>query len=263
MNPLRKKARIFEEMGLGPQWRLRSRIKEAAAVIDDQPETTAITDTPAFSVLPSLVESIALKTTITLGQDFSSWEELESTISHCQRCGLCKTRTNTVVGIGDIHADWLFIGEGPGYFEDQQGEPFVGRSGALLDNMMAALGIKRGKNAYIANIVKCRASDERKKDRPPTEEEAAMCLPYLHWQIKQIQPKIMIALGRTAATSLLNTGSDVTMASLRGKVYSFTVDDKTIPLIVTYHPAYLLRTLMAKKQAWEDLCLAMDTLEGA
>jgi len=257
VSAIRSRARLFEEMGIGPEWRLRGGPASDAktpAVLPDAP-------TVMPEAFPAPIAAPASSAASRSGQDFAGWEELIETIRNCTRCGLCQTRTNTVPGVGDIHADWLFIGEGPGYHEDQQGEPFVGRSGMLLDNMLAALGVKRGDNAYIANIVKCRASDERKKDRQPTEEEAALCMPYLQWQIEKINPKVIVALGKTAAVGLLNTDRNITMAAMRGRVHRLSAGDAAIPLVVTYHPAYLLRTPMAKKQAWADLCLAMDALE--
>ena len=191
-----------------------------------------------------------------------TWEGLMDEISHCQGCLLCKTRNKVVPGVGDQQAGWLFVGEGPGFHEDQQGEPFVGRSGHLLDAMMAAMHMKRGDNVYIANVVKCRASNDFGKDRQPTEEEAAFCMPYLERQISLIKPKIMVALGKTAACALLNTGRDVTLGSLRNKTHIFRAGGREIPLVVTYHPSYLLRTPGGKKQAWQDLCTAMDIYEG-
>lgn len=190
-----------------------------------------------------------------------TWEGLLSEINHCERCHLCKTRNRIVPGVGDQNADWLFVGEGPGFHEDQQGEPFVGRSGQLLDSMMAAMHMKRGDRVYIANVVKCRATNEFSKDRQPTEEEAAVCMPYLERQIDLIKPKIMVALGKTAACALLNADRDVTLGSLRGKTHTFTVAGRKIPLVVTYHPSYLLRTPGGKKQAWQDLCTAMDIVD--
>lgn len=190
-----------------------------------------------------------------------TWEGLLDEINHCGRCHLCKTRNKVVPGTGDRNADWLFVGEGPGFHEDQQGEPFVGRSGKLLDSMMAAMQMKRGDNVYIANVVKCRATNEFAKDRQPTEEEAAFCMPYLERQIELIKPKIMVALGKTAACALLNTGREVTLGSLRNRTHTFRVAGRKIPLIVTYHPSYLLRTPGGKKQAWQDMCTAMDIVD--
>ncbi len=192
--------------------------------------------------------------------DEAAWEQLLDEINHCQNCHLCQTRNRIVPGVGDKTADWLFVGEGPGYFEDQQGEPFVGRSGKLLDNMLAGMFLKRGRNVYIANIVKCRAS-ENGKDRQPTEEESAVCMPFLERQIALIQPKIIVALGKTAATALLNTSRDNSLSSMRRKIHYYQNGDRQIPLLITYHPSYLLRTPQGKQQAWEDLCKAMEVFE--
>lgn len=182
------------------------------------------------------------------------WDELEQAVSTCTRCGLCRGRTRTVFGVGDRKARWLFIGEGPGREEDARGEPFVGRAGQLLDNMLAAIHLARGQNAYIANVVKCRPTDENGKDRRPSAEETAACLPYLQRQIELIQPDVMVALGKTAAVSLLGLDPETAVSSLRGKVHRYAER----PLVVTYHPAYLLRTPADKKKTWADLCLAME-----
>ncbi|HLY97379.1 MAG TPA: uracil-DNA glycosylase, partial [Sideroxyarcus sp.] len=147
-------------------------------------------------------------------------------------------------------AEWLFVGEGPGADEDVQGEPFVGQAGKLLDNMLAAIKLKRGSNVYIANIVKCRPPS----NRTPEPDEIAICLPYLQRQIELIQPKLIVALGKTAATSLL--GRDATLGSLRGTVHDF----RGIPVIVTYHPAYLLRSPAEKAKAWQDLLFAVQRM---
>lgn len=196
------------------------------------------------------------------GTHQDAWEQLLDEINHCQNCHLCQTRNRIVPGVGDRDADWLFIGEGPGYFEDQQGEPFVGRSGKLLDNMLAGMMLERGRNVYIANIVKCRAS-EAGKDRQPTEEESAVCMPYLERQIALIQPKIIVALGKTAATALLNTSRENSLSSMRRKVHYYQSGSQKIPVVITYHPSYLLRTPQGKQQAWEDLCMAMEVLENS
>lgn len=186
------------------------------------------------------------------------WPQLKQQVSDCRRCGLCQGRKNTVFGVGDEKAKWLFIGEGPGRNEDQQGEPFVGPAGKLLDNMLQAMGVKRGENAYIANIVKCRPTDDNGRDRPPSPQEVASCLPYLQRQIELIQPTVLVALGKTAAISLLGMDPATPVSRLRGTVHRY--QDR--PLVVTYHPAYLLRTLTDKSKAWADLCLAMSTYQA-
>ncbi|MFJ3058770.1 uracil-DNA glycosylase family protein [Herbaspirillum sp. NPDC087042] len=186
------------------------------------------------------------------------WPALKQQVADCRRCGLCQGRKNTVFGVGDEKAKWLFIGEGPGRNEDMQGEPFVGPAGKLLDNMLAAMGVKRGDNAYIANIVKCRPTDENGRDRPPSPQEVAACLPYLQRQIALIQPTVLVALGKTAALALLGLDPSTPVSRLRGTVHRY----QDLPLVVTYHPAYLLRTLNDKSKAWADLCLAMSTYQA-
>lgn len=204
-------------------------------------------------------EAVAEKPMVTVSHD--SWEILLKEINSCSKCPLCQSRNMIVPGVGDRKADWLFVGEGPGYYEDQQGEPFVGRSGKLLDNMMAAMSLKRGTNVYIANIVKCRASAAG-KDRQPTEEESMACMPFLERQIALINPKIIIALGKTAATALLDISREVSLASLRRTTHAFQCGTRKIPMIITYHPSYLLRTPNGKQKAWEDLCTAMKLFEA-
>lgn len=183
------------------------------------------------------------------------WDALESAVSICTKCRLCETRTRTVFGTGDRRAKWLFVGEGPGYNEDLQGEPFVGPAGKLLDNMLAAMDLRRGENAYIANVVKCRPTGDNGRDRPPAPDEAASCLPYLERQIALIQPDVIVALGKSAALALLKAAPDTPVSRLRGQVHRYA----DVPLIVTYHPAYLLRSPEEKGKAWRDLCLAMAT----
>ncbi|HEX7455603.1 MAG TPA: uracil-DNA glycosylase [Gallionella sp.] len=180
------------------------------------------------------------------------WPELKQKVHDCELCKLRAGCMQTVFGVGDEQADWLFIGEAPGEEEDVSGEPFVGHAGRLLDNMLMAIKQKRGDNVYIANVIKCRPED----DRQPHVGEIATCLPYLKRQIELIKPKLIVALGRTAASALL--GTDATIASLRGMVHEY----KGIPLIVTFHPAYLLRSPMEKAKAWQDLCLAVATMNN-
>lgn len=181
-----------------------------------------------------------------------SWEELQQAVKDCQLCELAKTRTQTVFGVGDPNADWLFVGEAPGAEEDRRGEPFVGAAGQLLDNMMAAIRIKRGENVYIANVLKCRPPG----NRDPQPEEVRQCDAYLKRQVALIQPRLIVAMGRFAAQTLLE--SDASISSLRGKLHQY----QGVPLIVTYHPAYLLRNLNDKAKAWEDLCFARTTMQG-
>lgn len=181
------------------------------------------------------------------------WEVLELAVRQCQRCELGKTRTQTVFGVGNRQAELMLIGEAPGAEEDRQGEPFVGRAGQLLNEMLKAIGLQR-QQVYIANILKCRPPN----NRDPKPEEAAECTAYLYRQIELIQPKLILALGRIAAQRLLKT--DTALTRLRGKVHQHP--ETGIPLVVTYHPAYLLRTPMDKRKAWEDLLFLRKTIKS-
>ena len=183
----------------------------------------------------------------------ATWDELRVLVRECRACGLCEKRKQAVFGVGPETAPWMFVGEGPGADEDEQGEPFVGQAGRLLDSMLAAIGCSRGGDAYIANVVKCRPPG----NRTPTLDEAAACAPFLERQVELVAPKLIVALGKTAATHLL--GTEASIASLRGRVHRY----KGIPVVVTYHPAYLLRSLPEKAKAWEDLLLARKTLAAA
>jgi DNA polymerase len=177
------------------------------------------------------------------------WPELRARVAACTRCTLCTTRTQTVFGVGNQTADWLIVGEAPGAEEDRQGEPFVGRAGQLLNSMLRAIGLAR-EQVYIANVLKCRPPG----NRDPSAGEAAECLPYLEQQIALLKPKIMLAVGRIASQNLLRT--DVTLGRLRQQVHRFGLSQ--VPLVVTYHPAYLLRTPTDKRKAWEDLKFARE-----
>jgi len=178
------------------------------------------------------------------------WDELRRSIADCRACGLCAERRQAVPGVGDERADWLFIGEGPGAEEDARGEPFVGQAGKLLDAMLAAIDLERGADVYIANAVKCRPPG----NRTPEAGEMAACAPYLQRQIELLQPKLIVLLGRAAVQAVL--GVDSSLASLRGKPLAYAAGGREIPVVVTYHPAYLLRTLPDKAKTWEDLCRA-------
>jgi len=178
-----------------------------------------------------------------------AWPELRQKVRVCELCALRAGCTQTVFGAGDEQADWLFVGEAPGEDEDASGEPFVGQAGRLLDNMLISIGLRRADKVYIANVIKCRPEH----DRHPHVGEVHACLPYLKRQIELVKPKVIVALGKTAASALLDT--DATIASQRGAIHDYN----GIPLIVTYHPAYLLRSPMEKAKAWQDLCLAVAT----
>lgn len=179
------------------------------------------------------------------------WTELEATVRACERCALHKTRTQAVFGVGNRQAQWLVIGEAPGADEDRQGEPFVGRAGQLLNSMLKAMGLAR-ETVFIANILKSRPPN----NRDPSPEEVRQCIPYLYRQIELVNPRLILCVGRIAAQTLLAT--DTPIGKLRGKLHHLASGR---PVIVTYHPAYLLRSPAEKRKAWGDLVLAMQTFE--
>jgi uracil-DNA glycosylase family 4 len=185
------------------------------------------------------------------------WATLRETVAGCEACGLCKSRKNTVFGVGDEQADWMIVGEAPGENEDIRGEPFVGAAGQLLDNMLRAVGRSRtgqgAQGAFIANVLKCRPP----ANRNPQPEEVVQCEPYLARQVALVKPRVIVAMGRFAVQSLLKTTEPI--GRLRGRVHRY----EGVPVIVSYHPAYLLRTPTDKGKAWADLCLAMDVLDNA
>ncbi len=197
-----------------------------------------------------------------------NWPALQHTVAQCRACALCEGRTQTVFGAGQKPVgedaapvvDWLIVGEAPGENEDRVGEPFVGQAGQLLDNMLKAMGLSRQNKVYIANVIKCRPPGNRN----PSAQEVAQCEPFLHRQIALLQPKIILAMGKFAATSLLRaTLPDVDktpLGRLRGQVHTYTHEGLSIPVVATYHPAYLLRSLTEKAKSWEDLCLALESL---
>jgi uracil-DNA glycosylase len=204
-------------------------------------------------VSESMPEENSVSEEVTAETEFSpnpqqAWTKLETEVATCTKCDLCQTRTQTVFGTGNKQADWMLIGEAPGQTEDEQGKPFVGKAGQLLTEMLRAVGLIRDE-VFITNILKCRPPN----NRDPKLEEAASCSEYLRRQQTLIKPKIILAVGRIAAQTLLKT--DAPLSKLRGKVHDL---DGT-PLVVVYHPAYLLRSLLEKRKAWQDLQLAVRT----
>lgn len=226
------------------------RARTLQATVNDPGEVTAaLTEAvpqgaaaaPGDAIAPQSIEAM-------------DWEALQREVSGCTRCGLCQGRTQTVFGVGSQTANFMVIGEAPGAEEDRQGEPFVGRAGRLLDQMLLAIGRSRADSAYITNIVKCRPP----RNRDPEAEEAAACRPYLRRQIELLKPAMILAVGRVAAQNLLET--DAPLVRLRGRVHRTA---EGMPVLVTYHPAYLLRSPGEKRKVWEDLKQAWDMLENA
>jgi DNA polymerase len=234
----------MKELGLSPLWVRRSHPKNSV-------DSGFVADTRVDSGVPSADASLGVDLRAAQIQAMD-WTQLKSSASACTACGLHKARKQAVLGVGDEKAEWLFVGEGPGAEEDERGEPFVGQAGKLLDNMLAAIALRRGSNVYIANVVKCRPPG----NRTPEPAEARACEPYLSRQIELLRPRLIIALGKVAAQNLL--GIEATLASMRGHLHQY----RGTPLIVTYHPAYLLRNLVDKSKSWEDLCFAVETMKA-
>src|ERR1700722_11829032 len=237
-------------------WTLRNGPTPEAAPAPALAAAPALVGAPAPAAAPGLAAapppvatSAAPSVTPQAREAGVDWTDLRARVAACVRCGLSATRTQTVFGVGNLHADWLIVGEAPGAEEDRRGEPFVGRAGQLLNAMLHAVGLAR-EQGYIANVLKCRPPG----NRDPGASEVAECLPYLERQIALLKPKIMLAVGRIAAQNLLHT--DKTLGSLRQQVHRFGA--LGVPLIVTYHPAYLLRTPTDKRKAWEDLKFARE-----
>ncbi len=229
-----RRTQVWHAMGLGPIYRLRSSTTQSPTMFEAA--RSAIDRTATIAHL--------------------DWQELRQEVVGCRACSLCETRKQTVFGVGNANAEWMLIGEAPGAEEDARGEPFVGQAGRLLDNMLASIGLSRGgqtpKSVYIANVLKCRPPGNRN----PQPGEVAKCEPFLLRQIELVAPALIVVMGRFAAQSLL--GTDGSIASLRGKLHRINVAGRQIPVVVTYHPAYLLRNLIDKEKSWADLCLAHE-----
>jgi uracil-DNA glycosylase len=223
-----RRLRLWQAMELGPLWQLRA---SAAA-----PSSESVSRVDLIAAL--------------------DWDGLAREAAACRACPLGAQRRQAVVGVGHRHAEWMLIGEAPGAEEDARGEPFVGQAGKLLDNMLASIGLTRqgetAQSVYIANVLKCRPPGNRN----PEPAEVAQCEPFLRRQIELIGPKLIIVMGRFAAQSLL--GTDASIASLRGQLHHIDVGSRRVPVVVTYHPAYLLRNLADKSKSWADLCFARE-----
>ena len=275
---------MLQEMGVhvwSPQVQV-AQIKPAVAFAPSQAAASGATAVSAArsgnSIAPIKVAENSIPTSTTalissnnLAEGVASmdWPALQQAVAACTACKLCEGRKNTVFGVGQLPAqahlapqvDWLLVGEAPGENEDRIGEPFVGQAGQLLDNMLKALGLSRRDKVFIANVIKCRPPGNRNPEAP----EIAQCEPYLRRQIELLQPKIIIALGRFAVNSLLHASlpdvAKLPLGKLRGQVHAYQSAGRSVPVIATYHPAYLLRNLPEKARAWADLCLALDVMK--
>jgi uracil-DNA glycosylase family 4 len=224
-----RRHRLWQAMGLGPVWQQRN------------PSAASGSET-----LDPRADRIA----------HLGWDELAAETAQCRACPLGETRRQAVFGVGYRRAEWMLVGEAPGAEEDARGEPFVGQAGKLLDNMLASIGLTREgetpRSVFIANVLKCRPPNNRN----PEPAEVAQCQPFLRRQVELVDPKLVVVMGRFAAQALL--GTDASIASLRGQVHHIDVAGRRVPVVVTYHPAYLLRSLGDKAKSWADLCFARD-----
>ena len=234
---------MLREMGLTPIWMNRANAVEAPVA---EPPTPTVVSVASPKLVDEPEQSAADREAAIANL---SWDELIASITACTACKLCKTRTNTVPGAGDRSPSWMVIGEAPGENEDKQGEPFVGKAGLLLDAMLAAVGKKRGDGVYIVNVIKCRPPGNRN----PEPDEIAACAPYLNRQIALARPKLLLASGKFAAQTLLNR--DDTVGAMRA-LPAASSQREGVPIVVTYHPSYLLRSPLEKAKAWDDLMKA-------
>ena len=251
---------MLAEMGVRVWWPQRETEAvpvEGRSAVAPRPSPAPAMPAPTAATVPADPSLVP----VPAGVDRMDWATLQATVAQCHACGLCATRKNTVFGVGDQGAYWMVIGEAPGENEDLQGEPFVGQAGKLLDNMLQAIGLSRQSEdrpegmagVYIANTLKCRPPGNRN----PEPHELQTCAPYLVRQVALVQPKIILAMGRFAVQSLLQTTEPI--GRLRGRVHHY----QGVPVVVTYHPAYLLRNPPDKAKAWADLCLALQTAQSA
>lgn len=258
--------RLLHEMGLGPIWRLRGaedgdEISPPAGEAGERPPASAPgeAERATATARAQSSQSSQLPRPPLAADDVAmlDWPALRESIAACSACDLCRDRRQAVPGVGDEKADWLFVGEGPGAEEDARGEPFVGQAGKLLDAMLAAIDLGRGDNVYIANAVKCRPP----ANRTPEAGEIAACRPWLRRQIALLRPKLIVLLGRAAVHAVL--GEERSLGGSRGKRFEYRDGELVVPVVVTYHPAYLLRNLPDKAKAWEDLCFARRLMREA
>lgn len=265
---------MLRELELLPVWQLRVPLKtmnspqllvEESPVVADtlvsdaQLAAEPVSPPASFASIDTSVVDVEQKTneadtSFARGEQIAQmdWQSLQQCVRDCQACGLAQGRTQTVFGAGDAQAEWMFIGEAPSAEDDSQGAPFVGQAGKLLDNMLAALRLKRGENVYITHLLKCSLPENRESHYT----EAAQCECYLNRQIELVQPKLIVVFGKAAAQTLLKSADD--LDSMRGQLHEY----HEVPVVVTYHPAHLLASSMDKAKAWEDLCFAKDTLQN-
>lgn len=271
----RSQQRAWAALGIGPRWVARAATEPAAEarsgvpdlpvpgpeVAPPRPAVPVIDAAPATPSMPPVASGLfrqgAETALVTMPSDDVATLDLQGLrerVARCRDCRLCETRTQTVFGVGDEQPHWMVVGEAPGAEEDRQGEPFVGQAGKLLDAMLASVGLSRQRGVFIANVLKCRPPGNRN----PQPDEVASCSPFLHRQIALLRPRLLLVTGRFAAQTLLQTSASI--GSLRGRVHRYTRGGLDLPVVVTYHPAYLLRDRHEDKaRCWQDLCLARAT----
>jgi uracil-DNA glycosylase len=244
-------------------------VKPPPATMHSAPPVRVEREPVVQPVRPVQSRSVSISSSTSTDASALSWPALQQAVATCQACALCEGRQHTVFGVGQPapdaqsapQVDWLIVGEAPGENEDRTGEPFVGQAGQLLDNMLKAMGLSRRENVYIVNVIKCRPPGNRN----PEAAEIAQCEPYLRRQIELLQPKVILAMGRYAANSLLQMSvpdvHKMALGKLRGQVYHYESAGRPVPVIATYHPAYLLRNLPEKAKAWADMCLAIQVMK--
>lgn len=260
-----RQALAWRELELGPLWIARREDHGAGEAQAAEVETIATggaADDSSLAEPPPEIGAATSADSLVQGERdaraadsapaLDDWQKIREEVSGCQRCGLSASRRRTVFGSGSERARWMLVGEAPGAEEDARGEPFVGQAGRLLDQMLASIGLSRSDDVFITNVLKCRPPGNRN----PEPLEADTCSGYLHRQIELLQPDLILLLGRFAVQSVLKT--DASLAGLRGRVHAYRAAQGDIPVVCTYHPAYLLRNLPDKRKSWEDLCLAMD-----
>lgn len=276
MNHDNRQMRILKELGIGPVWVRReapTTLTEVAVLAVNvgtgAPHIRSlVASDPAVSgSLPARdARSSALSSRSDLPtQPFDAeiaamdWRALEAAVSSCTRCQLSRSRIRTVVGSGDRKANWLFVADGPFHDEEMQGEPLVGPTGKLFDEMLRAIDLRRGENIFVTNVVKCRPTTADGTERAASTEEIAACRPYLARQSALLKPVTVVALGKVATSALVASDSTNDMDELRGAVYRYD----NLPVVVTYHPANLIRKPLDKAKVWRDLCLAADSYRSA
>ena len=254
------KGRAWSALGLGPLWLVNGPNHAESQVVSLQKQPSGAMPVQERVAAPAKCDQSELSRSVMRTEtDIAQmdWQQLQSEVADCHRCRLCETRRNTVFGVGDTSPRWLVIGEAPGANEDAQGQPFVGEAGRLLDAMLSSVGASRDSGVFILNVLKCRPPG----NRDPAPAEVASCSAFLQRQVALLKPDLIFSMGRFAAQALLQT--DQGIGALRQRVHEVAIGSLNVPLVVGYHPAYLLRRPEEKARAWQDICLARSVCDPA